>query len=93
MDNLAIPVGSMHKEAAHQFINYILRPEVGAAISNYTYYANTNLSARDYTDQEILADPAIYPDSEALAQSEPYQPRIGEANRQLNRIWAELTSP
>ena len=65
-DNLAIPVDAPNPELAHAFIDYVLHPVVGAAISNYTAYGSPNASAiaLGLIDEEYLADPAIYPDEE-----------------------------
>ena len=44
-DGLFIPADAPHPGNAHLFINYLLRPEVIAEISNFTRYANANLAA------------------------------------------------
>ena len=41
IDNMAVPLGAPHKAGAHQFINFIHKPEIAAAITNYVYYAYT----------------------------------------------------
>lgn len=56
-----IPAGAPHQHAAHRFINFLLEPQVIAAITNYTHYGNDNLAARPLVHAEILEDPAIYP--------------------------------
>jgi spermidine/putrescine transport system substrate-binding protein len=65
VDNLAIPVGAQNPELAHVFIDYILDPQVGADISNYTAYASPNQAAIDagLIDSEYLDSPVIYPDA------------------------------
>jgi spermidine/putrescine transport system substrate-binding protein len=47
IDNLAIPKGSENVEIAHQFINYVLRPDVSKKISEDFPYTNPNLEARN----------------------------------------------
>ena len=59
--SLLIPEGAPHPDAAHQFINFILRPEVIAEISNSIYYGNDNIASRPLVDPRILADTALYP--------------------------------
>ena len=61
IDNLAIPKGAAHVEAAHKFINYILRPEVSRKISEEFPYTNPNLEARKLLTPEELANGASYP--------------------------------
>ena len=61
IDNLAIPKGAEHFEAAHRFIDYILRPEVSVKISKEFPYTNPNLEARKLLTPEERANPASYP--------------------------------
>src|SRR5262245_25801855 len=60
-DALFIPADAPHPENAHRFIDFVLRPEVIAQITNETRYANAVPAARPFTEPDILADPAIYP--------------------------------
>jgi putrescine transport system substrate-binding protein len=59
--SMLVPVGAPHPLAAHQFLNYILEPEVIAAISNETFYGNDNAASSPYVNPRILADPTLYP--------------------------------
>lgn len=59
--SLLIPVGAPHPEAAYQFINFILRPEVIAGITNEIYYGNDNIVSRPLVDISILNDVTLYP--------------------------------
>jgi putrescine transport system substrate-binding protein len=59
--SLLIPVGAPHPEAAYQFINFILRPDVIADITNYIYYGNDNIASRSLVDPAILGDITLYP--------------------------------
>lgn len=61
IDNLCVPANAPHKDAAMQFINYILRPEVSKLISDDFPYTNPNLEARKLLTPEQLANPASYP--------------------------------
>jgi putrescine transport system substrate-binding protein len=65
-DMMAIPSDAKNVENAHKFINYILRPEVAASITNYVWYSNPNKAANELVDPEIFEDPAIYPDKATL---------------------------
>jgi spermidine/putrescine transport system substrate-binding protein len=88
LDCVAIPRDSPHKETAELFINYLLRPDVQAAISNYVRYATPNRAAIEagLITPEDLNNPAIYPPREGL-ESYRYP---GEANPLYQSIWAEL---
>src|SRR5690606_28266153 len=65
-DTLAIPADASHVEEAHQFLDYLLRPEVIAAISETVGYANPNLAALPLLDEETRSDSRIYPSPEIL---------------------------
>jgi len=56
-----IPFDAPDVAAAHEFLNFILRPDVIAAVTNDTHYGNDNLAARRFVDKGILADPTLYP--------------------------------
>jgi putrescine transport system substrate-binding protein len=60
-DGIFIPSDAEHPQNAHLFMDYLLRPEVIADISNETHYANANASSLPYVLPEIAADPAVYP--------------------------------
>jgi putrescine transport system substrate-binding protein len=59
-DNLAIPKDAKHVGNAHQFINYFLRPEVSAQLSNYLSYPVANVQAKSLVKPEIAQDPSTY---------------------------------
>jgi spermidine/putrescine transport system substrate-binding protein len=61
IDNLAIPKGSENVEIAHQFINYVMRPDVSKKISEDFPYTNPNVEARKLLTPEERANPASYP--------------------------------
>jgi len=59
--SMLIPEGAPHPEAAYQFINFILRPDVIAEITNEIYYGNDNIAARSLITPSILNDSTLYP--------------------------------
>ena len=67
-DQMAIPADAKHVDEAHEFINYIMKPEVAAKASNYVFYANGNKASQQLLDKEIIEDPAIYPDEATMAK-------------------------
>ena len=67
-DALLIPAGAPHPQAAHQFLEFMLQPQVIAAVTNYIHYANDNLAANAYVDPQILNDPSVYPTPEVEAR-------------------------
>ncbi len=88
-DNFVIPKGAKHKKAAEAFINFILRPDVDAAIAKVYPYATPNIEARKLLDPAILEDPANYPPKEEIEKGE-YLADLGEATTLFDRIWSEI---
>ncbi len=66
-DTWVIPKDAPHKKAAMKWIEYMLRPEVIAEVTNYVWYANANSAANEFVDPNILEDQAVYPTPEKLA--------------------------
>ncbi|MGA2187878.1 MAG: polyamine ABC transporter substrate-binding protein [Steroidobacteraceae bacterium] len=62
--SLLIPEGAPHPQAAYQFINFILRPDIIAAITNSIFYGNDNIASRPLIDPHILNDVTLYPTPE-----------------------------
>jgi len=85
-DSLVIPATAPHKRAAHEFINFILRPEVGAGISKVTGYGTPNAKA-----MEKLDSPIPYPTDEEMKRLE-YQKDLGAANQAWDQLWTEIKS-
>jgi spermidine/putrescine transport system substrate-binding protein len=55
VDNMAIPADAPNIYTAEMFINYLLSPEIGAQLSNYTYYFTPNLAAQPLLDPDYHA--------------------------------------
>jgi putrescine transport system substrate-binding protein len=65
-DTMAIPKDAPHPENAHKWIDYILRPDVHASLTNAVFYANPNLESRRLVKPELASDKAVFPDAAAL---------------------------
>jgi spermidine/putrescine-binding protein len=63
-DNMAILADAAHPCTAHAFIDFILDAENGAQLTNWTSYASPNAAATEFIEEEVLEDPAIYPDED-----------------------------
>lgn len=81
-DAMVIPRSAPHKRAAHAFLDYVLRPDVAAAISDATGYGTANAAARPN-------EPKPYPSAEELARLE-FARDLGEGTRLWDRIWTEI---
>ena len=89
-DNMAIPADAPHVEEAHAFIDYIMRPEVIAKATNYVFYANGNIASKEFVDQEILEDTAIYPSEETVAKLFTTTTKPPAALRAMTREWTKV---
>jgi putrescine transport system substrate-binding protein len=59
-DSMAIPADAAHPRNAHLFINYILRPEVDASLTNKVFYANPNKASLPFIDKRVAANKTIF---------------------------------
>ena len=89
-DSLAIPTDAPHPGNAHRFLDYIMEPEVAAAISNYVYYANANRASLPHVEEEVKTDPAIYPPEEVKAELFPDLADSPQFTRLLTRAWTRV---
>ncbi|WP_337266143.1 polyamine ABC transporter substrate-binding protein [Oryzifoliimicrobium ureilyticus] len=91
-DMMAIPKDAPHVAEAHEFINYLMRPEVIAKATNYVVYANGNKASQEFVDKEILDDPAVYPKPEMMNKLftiAPYDPKVQKV---VTRIWTKVVT-
>ncbi|MEY8842138.1 polyamine ABC transporter substrate-binding protein [Cribrihabitans sp. XS_ASV171] len=91
-DQMAIPVDAPNPEGAHTFLNFIMDAENMAAASNYVYYANGNKASQEYLVEDVIGDPAIYPDAATLDNlftTTPYPPKV---QRVVTRLWTKVKS-
>ena len=89
-DSMYIPEDAPHRENAYLFLNYMLRPEVIAASSNYIGYANANKSATPFVDPNLTEDIAVYPDKETLSRLETTEVLAPKEERKRSRTWTRI---
>ena len=89
-DMMAIPADAPNPKAALKFIDYILRPETAAAISNRVFYKNPNKAATPLVDEEVRNDPGIYPPDEVLTKLYSATPHSPQFDRSLTRAWTTI---
>ncbi len=91
-DSYLIPKDAPHPKNAHLFINYMLRPEVIAAVSNTVNYANGNKEATQFVNKEVQEDPGVYPPPEVKAKLVPDLADTDEGTRIMTRGWQQYTT-
>jgi putrescine transport system substrate-binding protein len=89
-DQMAIPKDAKNVKEAHEFLNYIMRPDVIAKASNYVYYANGNKASQPLLEKDVLEDPAIYPDDATLAKTYITTPYDARTQRVVTRAWTKV---
>jgi len=89
-DSFVIPADAPHPDEAHAFIDFMLRPEVAAANSDFVFYANGNIDSQPLLSEDIIADEAVYPSQETLDRlftSTTYDPKV---QRLITRLWTSI---
>ena len=87
---MAIPKDAKNVEAAHKFLDFIMRPDVVADISNQVFYANANKAATPLVNKAISGDPNVYP-NDAIKQvlwTRNVQP--ADVQRGVTRLWTTV---
>jgi len=91
-DMLAMPRDAPHPNNAHVFINFMQRPDVAAANSNFIKYANGNAASVPLIDQSVRNDPSIYPSAEINSRIFVDTAESEEYTRRLMRSWARFVA-
>jgi putrescine transport system substrate-binding protein len=89
-DMFAIPADAPHPGNAHRFLDYLMEPEVMAAVTNELGYPSGNAAALAYVDEEIRSDPGVYPPPEVRKRLFPDLAEPPAYTRKLNRAWTRV---
>jgi putrescine transport system substrate-binding protein len=85
-----IPADSTHVDEAYEFLNFILKPETIAAITNDIYYGNDNRAADRLINPELRKNPAVYP-TPAIEQRMFLSAEVSPAmERLVTRTWTRI---
>jgi spermidine/putrescine-binding protein len=93
MEKLCIPVTASPAEklAAEIFINFVLRGDIGAKLSEYIYYGTPNQAAIEFLSEDYLSNTAIFPPEDQRARLHTLRP-LGEFDAVYQRLWDEVKS-
>jgi putrescine transport system substrate-binding protein len=89
-DLFVIPADAPHVEAAHRFLDFMLRPEVIAKASDHVRYANANGPAKALVDPAIRDDPNVYPPPEVARRLFVTTTKDQALLREVNRQWTRV---
>ena len=67
-DVMVIPADAPRPGNAHKFINYIMRPEVHASLTNKVFYANPNAESKKFVKPEVAANPTVFLNAADMAK-------------------------
>lgn len=89
-DLFAIPADAPHPDNAHKFIDFMLRPDIAAANTNYVFYASGNKAALEFIDAAVKEDPAIYPTAEVSAKLFNLKAHSPDYDETLTESWQRI---
>ncbi len=89
-DSMVIPADAPNMDNAHAFINYIMRPEVHAAITNQVFYANPNSESRRFVKPEVASNPTVFPSAADMAKMVPPKALNNDMRRLQTRIFTSF---
>ena len=89
LDSVVIPKNAPHLANAYQFINFVLRADIAARISQATGYMSPNSAAVALLPPEIRNNPIIYPDQATLKRG-IFQTDTGDASALYEKYWERL---
>ena len=86
-DMMAIPKDAPHPKNAHLFMNYIMRPEVHASLTNKVFYANPNKEARKFVKAEVSQNLSVFPGPADMATMVPPKAISNDTRRLVTRVF------
>jgi putrescine transport system substrate-binding protein len=87
MDTMAIPADAPHPGNAHKWINYILRPEVDASLTNKVFYANPNKAGMKFVKPEVANDRTVFPSDDDMKKMSLPGALSNDSRRAMTRIY------
>lgn len=89
-DVMAIPKDARHPKNAHAFINFIMRPEIHAELTNQVFYGNPNKESKRFVKPELAANPIIFPPASEVQKMAMPKPLDNAARRLQTRTFTSF---
>ena len=86
-DVMAIPADAPHPGNAHKFMNYIMKPEVHASITNKVFYANPNKESKPFVKPEIANNPTVFLPEAELKKMQLPEALSNDTRRTMTRLY------
>lgn len=90
IDGWVIPRDAKNVDQAHAFMNYMMRPQVAANNSNFTWYATANKDAVPMIDKAVTGSNAAFPTPEQVSIMYPQKPLSKKIERIRTRTWTNF---
>jgi putrescine transport system substrate-binding protein len=90
VDTMAIPADAPHPHNAQIWLNYLMRPDVAASITNAIRFPNGNTAALPLVNPDIRNDTVIYPTPATRERLAPVTAMSAEYARLLTREWTRF---
>ena len=91
-DVWAIPADARNVDAAHKFVDFMLRPEIAALNSDAVGYPNPVPASRPLVKPEVRDDPTVFVPEEVRARLYTITPAAREYERLRTRAWTRVTA-
>ncbi|WP_055073953.1 PotD/PotF family extracellular solute-binding protein [Pseudanabaena sp. 'Roaring Creek'] len=91
-DTIAIPRGAPNIEGAHAWINYVMKPEIAAKISDANSFGTTNKLAKSLIPDDLKAIKALEPSETIIAKCDRITKLEPEALQIYDGFWTRLTT-
>ena len=90
VDSMLIPADAGNVDNAHKFIDWVLKPEVGGAISSWVPIANSNVPSLEFVEADIRANEGIFPTPEQMERLFTMHAHTQKFDRKLTRAWTAI---
>ncbi|EIJ41006.1 spermidine/putrescine-binding periplasmic protein [Beggiatoa alba B18LD] len=90
VDMMAIPKDAKNSEAALKFLDFILRPEVIAGVSNFVHYANPNPASLEKVADEVKNNKGVFPAEDVKKKLFMLKILPQKTERTLTRVWTTI---
>jgi putrescine transport system substrate-binding protein len=89
-DTMAIPADAPHPNNAHLWINYIMRPEVHASLTNKVFYANPNAASVKFVRKDIAGNKTVFLTEEDKKRMAAPEAVPADIRRNITRIYTKF---
>lgn len=89
-DVMVIPADAPHPGNAHKFINYILRPDVHAGLTNKVFYANPNKESKKFVKPEVASNPTVFPNDADMKKMAAPDAISNDIRRTMTRLYTSF---